>query len=180
VAGLAVEVYPTVASSVPAAIAPLLGSSLVFGTIVALTLNVIFRIGVRRTVRLSVDPAATDRARLVEDFYERHGGAWGARPDVVARAAFGTQQLLEAVADHCDPRGPLVLEASFDEFRLEVRLHYEGDVLALPEQRPTNEEIRETDEGMRRLAGYMLRRNADRVATRQAGGRVTVHFHFDH
>lgn len=179
-AGLAVEVFPTIASQVPPSIAPLLGSSLVFGTLVALGLNLLFRLGVRRTVNLAIDPSAPDRAVRVEDFYAEKGASWGARPDVVAKASYGTQQLLEAVVDHCEPRGPVSLEASFDEFRLEVRLAYEGARLDFPEQRPTNDEIRDSDDGMRKLAGYLLRRNADRIDVREAGGRVTVHFHFDH
>ena len=180
VSGLAVEVFPGLAAQAPAAIAPLLGSSLVFGTLVALGLNLLFRLGVRQTVSLAIDPAAADRATLVEDFYAVNGAAWGARPDVVAKASFGTLQLLEAVVDHCEPRGALALEASFDEFRLDVRLAYEGRQLAFPEQRPTNDEILRGEDGMRKLAGFMLRRNADRVNVREAGGRVTVHFHFDH
>jgi NCS2 family nucleobase:cation symporter-2 len=180
VAGLAVEIVPAIASAVPAAIAPLFGSSLVFGTLVALGLNMVFRLGVGRSVTLVVDPAAADHAKAIEDFYAANGAAWGARPDVVARASFGTQQLVEALIGHCDPRGPLALEVSFDEYRLDVRVTYEGGELAFPEQRPTNDEIRESEEGMRRLAGYMLRRNADRVSVRESDGRVTVHFHFDH
>ncbi len=38
----------------------------------------------------------------------------------------------------------------------------EGRLLELPERRPSEEEIRETEEGLRKLAGFMLRRNADR------------------
>jgi hypothetical protein len=30
------------------------------------------------------------------------------------------------------------------------------------------------------LAGYMLRRNADRVRSESQNDRVTIHFHFDH
>jgi len=37
------------------------------------------------------------------------------------------------------------------------------NLVEFPERRPSEEEIRETDEGVRRLAGFMLRRNADRV-----------------
>ena len=36
------------------------------------------------------------------------------------------------------------------------------------------------DEGQRRLAGFMLRRQADRVAAAHRSGRSTVLFHFDH
>jgi len=33
---------------------------------------------------------------------------------------------------------------------------------------------------MRRLAGFMLRRNADGVRSEAHDGVATVHFHFDH
>jgi NCS2 family nucleobase:cation symporter-2 len=76
--------------------------------------------------------------------------------------------------------GPLILEASFDEFNLDLRLSYQGEPLEFPERRPTDREIRETDEGMRRLAGFMLRHNADRIRAEAKDGAATVHFHFDH
>jgi hypothetical protein len=37
-----------------------------------------------------------------------------------------------------------------------------------------------SDEGQRRLAGFMLRRLADRVQSAHRDGRSTVLFHFDH
>jgi NCS2 family nucleobase:cation symporter-2 len=38
----------------------------------------------------------------------------------------------------------------------------------------------ESEDGHRRLAGFMLRRYADRVAATHRGGRSTILFHFDH
>jgi xanthine permease XanP len=63
---------------------------------------------------------------------------------------------------------------------LDVRASYEGDMLEFPQQRPTNEQIRESDDGARLLAGFMLRRNADRVRSDAKDGRASVLFHFDH
>jgi NCS2 family nucleobase:cation symporter-2 len=37
-----------------------------------------------------------------------------------------------------------------------------------------------SEEGQRRLAGFMLRRYADRVAATHRAGRSTILFHFDH
>ncbi|HET7731876.1 MAG TPA: solute carrier family 23 protein [Usitatibacter sp.] len=179
VAGLAVEVFPGIVASAPKGVAPLMSSSLVFGTLVALVLNLIFRIGVRQAVRISVDPSGA-WPKQVDDFFRRQGGAWGARPDVVSRAAFATLQCVEAVAENCSPRGPIGVEAAFDEFNLSVQVDYEGEPLEFPDARPSAQEIRVAPDGMRRLAGFMLRRNADRMEVREAGGRVSVHFHFIH
>jgi NCS2 family nucleobase:cation symporter-2 len=89
-------------------------------------------------------------------------------------------QSIETIVESCEPQGPLDVEASFDEFRLDVRVSYVGAPLELPEKRPTNEEIMESEEGQRRLAGFMLRRLADRVQATHRGGRATILFHFDH
>jgi xanthine permease XanP len=55
-----------------------------------------------------------------------------------------------------------------------------GAPIELPETRPSNEEIAAGDEGHRRLAGFMLRRYADRVQSTHRDGYTTVRFHFDH
>ena len=53
-------------------------------------------------------------------------------------------------------------------------------MLEFPRQRPTNEQIRQSDDGARLLAGFMLRRNADSVRSDAKDGRASVLFHFDH
>jgi len=179
IAGLAVEVFPSVVTAAPSALAPLMGSSLVFGTVVALALNLVSRIGVRQTVCMDIVPAG-DWAAGVQAFYKKHGGAWGARPDVMARAEFATLECVEAVAEHCAPRAPLRLDASFDEFNLDLRLTYDGEPLEFPDARPSAEQIRRSADGLRRLAGFMLRRNADRIAVHGHTNGVSLHFHFDH
>ncbi len=50
----------------------------------------------------------------------------------------------------------------------------------MPERRPTSEEILASDEGARRLAGFLLRKYADRVESTHKAGRSTILFHFDH
>jgi xanthine permease XanP len=178
-AGLAVDFYPAYFGGLPPLVRPFASSSLVFGTLVAVTLNLVFRLGVRRSQVLVVDPGSLTGGELAE-FMEVQGAAWGARRDVIDRASFNLQQSIETIVESCEPKGPLTVEASFDEFRLDVRVTYEGAPLELPERRPTNEEIMESDEGQRRLAGFMLRRLADRVQAQHRAGRATILFHFDH
>jgi len=179
IAGLAVEVFPSIAAMAPKPLAPLVGSSLVLATLVALALNLVFRIGVKKTVRLTFEPALAD-AQKIEEFLQSNAAKWGARPDVVNRATFAALQLLEAVEENCWRGGPITLEASFDEFNLDIRVSYQGEALEFPDRRPSNEEIRDSDNGVRLLAGFMLRRNADRVRSDAKDGRALVHFHFDH
>ena len=116
------------------------------------------REGIETTaVRWNLSPAA------VEDFFNNNGAQWGARPDVIRRAMFGTSQAVEALIENCEVSGDIRVGASFDEFNLEVYVYWHGHPLELPDQRPSNKDIMESEEGPRRLAGYMLRRNADRA-----------------
>ena len=179
VAGVAVEVFPVIAASVPKAAIPLVGSSLVFSTLIALGLNLLFRLGVKKTATLAVDGTQID-PKKIEDFMEAQGALWGARRDVIDRASFNLSQSIETIVDGCELQGSLEIEATFDEFNLDLRVTYSGPPLELPEKRPTNAEIMESEDGQRRLAGFMLRRYADRVAATHKAGRSTILFHFDH
>jgi xanthine permease XanP len=179
VAGLSVEVFPSIAAGAPPAIAPLIASSLVFSTIIALILNLLFRLGVKKTARLSLEGPNFDLQKI-DDFFQANCATWGARPDVAKRAMFGAVQLVEAVAENCWRSGPLKLEATFDEFNLDVRVAYDGPPLEFPDRRPSIEQIRGSDDAARLLAGFMLRRNADRIRADSKDGRSNVHFHFDH
>ena len=176
---LAVDLLPQGFANAPGWIKPLLVSSLVFGPVAAFMLNALFRLGIRKVQKLTVDPADPD-ARAIGEFMETHGAEWGARRDVIDRATFNLMQSIETIVEGCAPQGPLEVEATFDEFNLNIRVSYSGPPLELPDRRPTNEEIMESEEGQRRLAGFMLRRYADRVAATHRSGRSTILFHFDH
>ena len=179
IAGAAVEAIPVIAASATGGMRSIIGSSLVFGTLVAFLLNMVFRLGVRRTVSITIDPAGHDPARI-DEFLRKQGGIWGARPDVVGRAIFGVNQLIEAVLEHGRPPGALELQAAFDEFNLDVRLRYEGVPLEFPQTRPSLEQIQHSEDGAKKLAGFLLRRNADRVRAERDGPRALIWFHFDH
>jgi NCS2 family nucleobase:cation symporter-2 len=179
ISGVAIETFPGVATSAPVGIAPIVGSSMVFATVVALVLNLVFRIGVRKTARMSVEHGKVD-SQKIQDFMAGQASAWGARPDIASRASYGTIQLVEVIAEEFWTKGPLEIEASFDEFNLDVRVNYSGEAPALPERRPSNEQIRENADGAKLLAGFMLRRNADRVRSEQRDDIARVHFHFAH
>ena len=52
--------------------------------------------------------------------------------------------------------------------------------MAFPDKRPTDHDIMESEDGMRRLAGFMLRHNADRIRSESRGMHAHIWFHFDH
>ena len=178
-AGVAIEAFPGITDNLPTTLVPVVGSSLVFSTVVALALNLVFRIGVRQTANLTLTGQEADDQK-VQDFFARQTALWGARPDVANRATFGVIQLVDTIKEDFWSGGAMLITASFDEFNLDVRLAYRGDVPEFPTERPTAEQIRESDQGTRLLAGFMLRRNADRVRAEWKDGTANVDFHFDH
>ena len=179
-AGITAEMVPNMGWELPTALQPILTSSLVLGTTTALALHVLFRVGQRQRATLVFEPAASNASKQVADFVEVCGNAWGARRDVMERVLFGMTQAVEAVREFASSGRPIRIEARFDEFNVDVHLRYDGDLIPLPERRPSNEEIIESEDGHLKLAGFMLRRNADGVTASRSGDQSVVHFHFDH
>lgn len=178
-AGIGVEVFPEAARHAPHAMAPLLSSSLVCGTVLALLLNALFRLGVKRSATLSIDPSAYKSEQL-QRFLDHQGALWGARRDVIARASQALDQLLDSVLAYCEPQGTVQLTLSFDEFNLRAELEHVGAAMVIAQVRPTLDDIVDSDDGVRRLAGYMLRQSADSVAAQQRGDRQLTQLHFEH
>jgi NCS2 family nucleobase:cation symporter-2 len=173
-----VSVFPTAFTRVPGWALPLVTSPLVLATLVALSFNLIFRIGIRRTVRLAIDPAAAD-LKEIGDFIERAAGVWGARRDVTLRVQFGIQQFVEAVIDHCAPTGPIGLSVSYDEFSVTAAIDYTGEAFELPQERPTEEEIIASELGARQLAGFLIRNIAEKAQLAREGERQILRLVFD-
>jgi NCS2 family nucleobase:cation symporter-2 len=173
------DIFPAFYAGLPEVIQPFVSSSLIIGLITALTLNAIFRIGVRSRETFLFTPGV-DEPEAIRSFLEQQGAKWGARRDVTERAVFGTSQAVESIVDHSDVAGPIQVEVSFDEFNFDVRLSYQGEEFLIEDRRPTDDEIRDTDDGIRRLAGYLIRQNADRVRASRRGETATLEFHFQH
>ncbi len=177
--GLSVDLIPGLFAELPAQAQLFTSSSLVVGTLSALLLNLIFRLGVRRTQTLVIEPGSHDPQKI-EDFLSAQGAAWGARRDIIQRANYTLDQTIDTIIEACKPQGSLEIAASFDEFNLNVRVSYLGEPLELPDKGPSADEIMESDAGQRKLAGFLLRKLADRVQATHKSGRSTILFHFDH
>jgi NCS2 family nucleobase:cation symporter-2 len=170
------DIYRDAFATLPPVLQPVFGNSLVLGTACAVLLNLVMRVGVRKRALLRLETGPPDR-EVVETFLAEQGGRWAARQEVVSRATFGLVQVLELVADR---PGGIEIEARFDEFNLEIRVRHSGAPLVIPEQRPSTREIIASEEGERLLAGYLLRRGADRVTSRASGERAEIQLHYDH
>ena len=150
---------------------PILDNALMIGTVSAVLLNLLMRIGVRKRVwnRFAAGHATHE---AVAQFLSEQGAHWGARRDIVDRTIYGVLQLLDVLEVQSD----ITVDASFDELNLDVRVSYDGEAVQFPEERPSDEYIRENEDGVRLLAGYMLRGNADRLLSESKAGKAAVFF----
>jgi xanthine permease XanP len=79
-----------------------------------------------------------------------------------------------------DPPGGVEVEASFDEFNLDIRIRYAGEPLTIPERKPTLREIVASEDGERLLAVYLLQQSADRIHARVTAEAAEMTLHYDH
>jgi NCS2 family nucleobase:cation symporter-2 len=128
---------------------------------------------------MTIDPTAADYQE-VANFVERNAAVWGARRDVISRVEFAAQQAAEAIVEHCRPTGPIAVEVGYDEFDIDMTMTYPGEPLELTGQLPTQEEILESDDGVRRLAAFLIMQRSDKVKASASGGVATLALHFRH
>lgn len=178
ITGLMVDVLPGAFESLPAVLAPVFSSSLSACTVTAVVLNLVFRIGIKSKAVLVLEPGR-DVGREVATFMDRQGGAWGARPDVVRRAATAAMEYLEALQGLRGP-GPATLEAAFEEMSLDLSLRHQGEPLAMPDDRPSPEAVLESEHGAWSMGLWMCARLADRVSVSRARDGAQVRMHWDH
>ena len=174
-----VSVYPAAFAPAPQWVQPIVSSPLVLATLVALALNLIFRLGVRRVVEMPIAPTGLNY-KEVHDFIERNAAVWGARRDVVDRVDFAVQQAIETIANFCGVEGSINFKIGYDEFDIDVSLSYRGAPLELFDALPTQEEILESEHGVQRLAGYLIKRRSDNIQVRSSEDKVTISMHFKH
>lgn len=172
-----VSVVPTAFAGVPEWGQPLVDSPLVLATLTALSLNLMFRLGIHREVLTTIDPAGVNYQEIV-NFIERNCAIWGARRDVVTRVEFATQQAIEAIMEHCDVGGLIRFAIGYDEFDIDIRLSYAGTPLDLSGKLPTQDEILETEDGARRLAAFLLVHRSEKAESSAADGKATLRLVF--
>lgn len=89
-------------------------------------------------------------------------------------------EFLEAAIENGLTREPVDVEVAFDEFNLDVEIHYRGDLIELPLVRP-DPRLTLTDKGAPlRLSGFLIRSYADKVSTDQKGDDAYIRVHFVH
>ena len=111
---------------------------------------------------------------------EKQGSTWAARREIIMNAAGVLNEALESVTSLNLAKGPLQVEAKFDELNLDINIDYEGAPLPLPHRPPSPEELLEEPDAIGNLSGFLIRRQVDKVRSSVKDGHCRIHLHFDH
>ncbi|SMH62417.1 uracil-xanthine permease family protein [Azospirillum agricola] len=177
--GLARLVDPHFFETLPHWIQPWVGSPLTVAVTLVILLNATLRIGTGTRSRVRLDIAHLSPEQLTE-VVTAQGQLWAAEPETVFRVRFALQEAFDLLSQNdmvmaeAGGRRPLELQTRFDEFTFSVTLTYAGLPLTMERTRPTEDEILEDEDGMRRLASYMIGRVANRMTSSVRDGRCEV------
>ncbi len=177
--GLTIDILPDVFSNIHPWIKPFFASSLATATVLAIFLNLIFRIGIAKKVRLELAPG-TDSPQKIYSFMEENGRAWGARAEVIYKAIAVVNEFFEAAIENRLTKEPIDVEVSFDEFHLDVDIHYKGNLIELPSVRPDPHLLLTEKGAPLRLSGFLIRSYADKVTTENKEDDSTIRINFIH
>ncbi|MGU3496890.1 solute carrier family 23 protein [Xanthobacteraceae bacterium A53D] len=152
-------------------------SAFAVSIMVTVVLLAIFRIGVSRRV-IRTFPAADAPHDEVANFIEAEGGRWGARVDVVQRAAHVAWQALDLIGrDYVNPEKPQIeVRTRSSDIQFDIVLRYEGRAPVLAKRPPTADELMENPEAADQLTGYMLTKLAPKLKITKAGSGYEVSF----
>lgn len=129
-AGLATMLMPGLSQGLPEGVAMLAGDGFVVTGVCVMGLNLLFHLGTRLRASCELDPSLGPINHQLTAFVERQGAAWGARLDIVRRAALAALEASEAIQAAGGGR-LLVIRGSFDEFNFDLELLHEGKPLRL-------------------------------------------------
>lgn len=177
--GLSVSAVPDMLQAMSTSAQTALGTPMVLGTLSALVINLIFRMGVTRRGRFVFSKDMQD-AHLARDTLDEVGKLWGARQAVLERAKFGIAQAIEILRANLKVQGAIACAVSFDDYNVHVRLDWQGPPIQLSVAPPSTDQILQDEHGERLLASYLLHQVADQAHVTHRRQHNRLRLQFDH
>ena len=123
------QVFPAYYGALPAWLKLFAGSSLSIATLLAVGLNLAFRVGIRRRFEMTV-PLTGDLGGATASLRDMLMG-WEVTAATQDRAVATLRQICRHLRDHESSAGPVRLRAVFDEVDLTLDLTYQGSLAGL-------------------------------------------------
>lgn len=174
--GVSHDVFIDFYTALPDWLRGISGSALVVAMVTALGLNAVFRLGVKRSVRLE--------ATLDEDLLNRvvalcreQGPLWGALRDVMERVTNALTEAVELAFVRGVRGAPFTLHLSYDEFHIVAEIGFAVDA---PAESPKDDGDPFVDTRIPSDLEFRLMRHfADRLSFTERDGRLRLHLQFE-
>jgi len=183
--GSVVLLMPEITAGAPKGLQPIVGSALTLGTVTAMVLNMVFRIGIAQSG--SIQLTGIESLTKLTDFLEEKGEDWGARRQVMMRAGMAVGEALEKLSGTGITNWPIVLKVSYDEYKITLDMDYEGEPINLAVAKPISlddlmddDDDDALDELVSNVSGMLIGQLADKVESTSDNGRATLKLVFDH
>ena len=177
--GISADIFPNLYRNFHPWLEPFFHSSLTVTTMLAIILNLVFRIGIARREVLDLEPGV-DSSHKIFNFMENQGATWGARGDVIQKAKMALNEFFELAANLGLAKGKIAAEVFFDEFNLNITIRYDGTPIEFSDVFLEGDALLEDDNALTNLSSRIIRQYADRIESEEKDGQCKVMFHFDH
>jgi NCS2 family nucleobase:cation symporter-2 len=177
--GISADMLPEVYKNVHPWIQPIFNSSLSLTAVTAIVLNLIFRIGIAKSKTLDLI-VGKDTSEKIFTFMEAQGGAWGARKEVVYKAISAMNEFWESVNVLGLCKKKVRMDVRFDEYNLDIDIHYDGVPMEFPIAPPERSSLVEDEKILAKLSGFLIRHYVDRIKSEEKNGHCHVHLYLDH
>ncbi|MBV6272552.1 hypothetical protein KVP09_06435 [Alcaligenaceae bacterium CGII-47] len=191
IGGIAMMLMPQLADNAPVSLRFLVSNGVIVAGLTAITLNLLFRIGISQRARQALThDGTTPVSEQIVNFVESNGARWSARREAVRQAAAAALEAAEAIQGSGHGRHLIEIRGRFDEFNLDIDLLHHGP--ALPLQTDVAPELgnlldlddaeftRALDDRLDKLPQILLRRLADRLSSGTDKNHSWLKLHFDH
>lgn len=176
--GLSREVFPDYFQSLPVFLHVVTRTLLSLSVLMAIALNLIFRLGIRRSDVLDLEGEAAS-ADKVEEFLSSRARSWAIPPDLIDRSVSTTKQVFQHLQDGHLIHGKSKLIASYDQVTLLIQIDYEGVLLSLPNVGIKKENFLEEEAFAYGLADFLTGVYPDRFDRSCTGENVTLRFYYN-
>jgi NCS2 family nucleobase:cation symporter-2 len=129
--GLSRKVFPGYFEQLPHALRLVTDTILSLAIISAVILNIIFRIGIKRTQVFVFDESDISLDGLTK-FLQSQRKSWGLSEEVIERSVFTTTQVIHHLQEAHLILGSVKILVSYDQVDLVINIDYQGTLLSLP------------------------------------------------
>ncbi|HWP90590.1 MAG TPA: solute carrier family 23 protein [Thermodesulfobacteriota bacterium] len=175
--GLSRKVFPGYFEQLPHTLQLVTGTVLSLAVICAVLLNLLFRIGIRRTQVFVFEESDISLERLTK-FLQAQKKSWGLSEEVIERSVSTTTQVVHHLQEVHLILGSVKILVSYDQVDLVINIEYQGTLLSLPNVGQKKRVFVEEEAFAYGLADFLTGVYPDRMELSSKGKNANIRLYF--